>query len=142
MKRCVAVWLAGAAVVPLPLPMRLGSVEEFVAQTRGRILDAEATIVVADALLAELLDSQEGDPPVAVLDDLRGSPARYERPVDDPDALAILKKNKVRAKIVELKALERSILGFVISCDSTCAGGPGPDCAILDDLSKAPTRAA
>jgi len=42
----------------------------------------------------------------------------------------------VRAKIVELKALERSILGFVVSCDSSCAGGPGPDCVILDDLSR------
>jgi len=43
----------------------------------------------------------------------------------------------VRAKIVELKALERSILGFVIGCDASCAGGPGPDCVIIDDLSKA-----
>lgn len=45
----------------------------------------------------------------------------------------------VRAKIVELKALEHSILGFVVSCDASCAGGPGPDCVILDDLSKAPS---
>ncbi len=48
----------------------------------------------------------------------------------------------VRAKIVELKALERSILGFVIGCDNACAGGPGPDCVILDDLSKAPAVTA
>src|SRR4051812_10572972 len=34
----------------------------------------------------------------------------------------------VRAKLVELKALERSLLGFVIGCASACAGGPGPDC--------------
>ncbi|MFS8584401.1 MAG: AMP-binding protein, partial [Acidimicrobiia bacterium] len=31
-----ATWLAGATVVVLPLPMRLSSVEEFVAQTRQR----------------------------------------------------------------------------------------------------------
>ena len=30
-----ATWLAGAAAVVLPLPMRLGSIEEFVLQTRG-----------------------------------------------------------------------------------------------------------
>jgi DNA-binding transcriptional MerR regulator len=42
----------------------------------------------------------------------------------------------VRAKLNELKALERSIAGFVATCDASCAGGPGPDCAILDDLSK------
>ena len=41
----------------------------------------------------------------------------------------------VRAKLAELKALELSIAGFVESCDASCAGGPGPDCVILDDLS-------
>ena len=42
----------------------------------------------------------------------------------------------VRSKLAELKALERSIAAFVVSCDASCAGGPGPDCVILDDLSK------
>jgi DNA-binding transcriptional MerR regulator len=42
----------------------------------------------------------------------------------------------VRAKLAELKALERSIAGFVATCDASCSGGPGPDCVILDDLSK------
>jgi DNA-binding transcriptional MerR regulator len=41
----------------------------------------------------------------------------------------------VRAKLAELKALERSISAFVASCDASCVGGPGPDCVILDDLS-------
>lgn len=43
----------------------------------------------------------------------------------------------VRAKLAELRALERSIATFVANCDASCAGGPGPDCVILDDLSKA-----
>src|SRR5581483_11708857 len=43
----------------------------------------------------------------------------------------------VRTKIAELRALEGSILGFVVNCDTACAGGPGPDCVILEDLSKA-----
>lgn len=42
----------------------------------------------------------------------------------------------VRAKLVELKALERSIAGFVESCDASCAGGPGPECVILGDLAE------
>lgn len=42
----------------------------------------------------------------------------------------------VRAKMRELKALERSLVGFVDSCDTSCAGGPGPDCVILEDLGK------
>ena len=32
-----AVWLAGATVVVLPLPMRMSSLDDFVAQTRARV---------------------------------------------------------------------------------------------------------
>lgn len=42
----------------------------------------------------------------------------------------------VRAKLAELKALEKTIAGFVESCEAVCAGGPGPDCVILEDLSE------
>jgi DNA-binding transcriptional MerR regulator len=42
----------------------------------------------------------------------------------------------VRAKLAELKSLEESIAGFVRCCDQSCAGGPGPDCVILEDLAK------
>ena len=37
-----ATWLAGATVVVLPLPMRMSSIEEFVAQTRARMRQADA----------------------------------------------------------------------------------------------------
>ena len=40
----------------------------------------------------------------------------------------------VRAKLAELKALERSIATFVDDCDTSCAGGPGSDCVILKDI--------
>lgn len=42
----------------------------------------------------------------------------------------------VRAKLTELKALERSLADFVKDCETACAGGPGPDCVILEDLSR------
>lgn len=42
----------------------------------------------------------------------------------------------VRAKLRELKALEKSIAAFVATCDAECVGGPGPDCVILEDLSS------
>jgi DNA-binding transcriptional MerR regulator len=45
----------------------------------------------------------------------------------------------VRAKLAELKALERSLAAFVTNCDASCVGGAGPDCVILDDLSKGRT---
>jgi len=40
----------------------------------------------------------------------------------------------VRTKMREVKALERSLVSFVESCDTLCAGGPGPDYVILADL--------
>ena len=85
-----ATWLAGATVVVLPLPMRLGSIDEFVEQTRRRVHNADAALLVVDPALAEFVDHQPGDAPVVLLDQLQGSAAAYARPVDDPDALAIL----------------------------------------------------
>jgi DNA-binding transcriptional MerR regulator len=43
----------------------------------------------------------------------------------------------VRAKLAELKTLERSLAQFVDVCTATCAGGPMPKCTILKDLSLA-----
>src|SRR5436190_399360 len=40
-----ATWLSGATVMVLPLPMRLASVEEFVTQTRRRILAGDTSLL-------------------------------------------------------------------------------------------------
>ncbi|THD42838.1 MAG: MerR family transcriptional regulator [Bradyrhizobium sp.] len=42
---------------------------------------------------------------------------------------------EVRAKLRELRALEKSFAGFVADCDAKCAGALGPQCAVLDELS-------
>ena len=42
----------------------------------------------------------------------------------------------LREKLNELKALERSVARFIAICDTSCAGGPGPQCAILEDLAR------
>jgi DNA-binding transcriptional MerR regulator len=42
--------------------------------------------------------------------------------------------NAVRAKMLELMSLERSLARFVDSCNATCAGGPAPKCTIFKDL--------
>src|SRR3954452_80532 len=89
-----ATWLAGATVVVLPLPMRLGSIEEFVAQTRARVRSADARLVAIDAELAPFLEPDPSDPPSVVLQDLIGaagtSSGRFEPPAIDPTGLAIL----------------------------------------------------
>jgi DNA-binding transcriptional MerR regulator len=67
---------------------------------------------------------------VALLDD------RASSCLDARD-LAAAHLDAVRGKLRELEALERSLASFVRVCDTSCAGGPGPDCAILVDLGSA-----
>jgi DNA-binding transcriptional MerR regulator len=43
----------------------------------------------------------------------------------------------VRAKLRELRALEKSLSQFATACAAQCAGGPTRDCVILDEFSKA-----
>lgn len=85
-----AVWLAGGTVVCLPLPLRLGSIEEFTAQTRQRIHHADVALVVVDPELAPFIARAPGDPPVVGLDQLAGRAADWQPPPDDPEALALL----------------------------------------------------
>jgi fatty-acyl-CoA synthase len=91
-----AAWLSGAAVVVLPLPMRLGSLDEFVAQTRQRILGADASIVLVDPDLAAFVNPEPGDPPMVMLTELMpgaadlADPADWKPPLIDENDLAIL----------------------------------------------------
>lgn len=48
----------------------------------------------------------------------------------------------VRAKLAELRALERSLAGFVKDCDCACVGGAAADCVVLDDLMQPASRFA
>jgi fatty-acyl-CoA synthase len=85
-----ATWLAGATLVVLPLPMRLGSIEEFITQTRQRIHHADARLVIVDAELAPFVTPEPDDPPMVGFGDLVGDPDAWVRPPDDPERLAIL----------------------------------------------------
>jgi fatty-acyl-CoA synthase len=90
-----ATWLAGATIVILPLPMRLASIEEFVVQTRARVLRADAALLAVDADLAPFIEAQPGDPPQALLGELTAEgaglgPGAYLAPAPDPEALAVL----------------------------------------------------
>ena len=86
-----ATWLAGATIVVLPLPMRLSSIEEFVAQTRQRIRNADARLCVVDPELATFVVPEPGDPPMVPVAELAGGDAAaWVRPDEDPDRLVIL----------------------------------------------------
>ncbi|MEP6623307.1 MAG: long-chain-fatty-acid--CoA ligase [Acidimicrobiia bacterium] len=84
-----ATWLAGATVAMLPLPMRLGSIEEFVDATRRRIAAAHATTVLIDPALADFVPADIVATTFADL--LAVAPAdRFSMPTVDPESLAIL----------------------------------------------------
>jgi fatty-acyl-CoA synthase len=88
------VWLAGAVLVTLPLPMRMASLERFVAQTRQRLAQSDSRLVLVDPELAALVAPEPGGPPFVELDVLCGDDGvgadDWQRPADDPDALALL----------------------------------------------------
>ena len=86
-----ATWLAGATVVVLPLPLRLGSLDEYVAETRAKVRGSDATLVVVDPALAAFADPAPGDPPVVLLSELSGATGELVAPPPDPDALAVLR---------------------------------------------------
>ena len=81
-------WMAGIASMVLPLPMRMGSLDEFVESTRARIRHGDAKLVLIDDQLAGFYAPAPGDPPIepigAVLPGAPGVPDR--RPAGDPGA--------------------------------------------------------
>lgn len=48
--------------------------------------------------------------------------------------------DEVRAKMVELRALETRLQSFVTRCNDACAGGPGSDCVIFKDMATPQTK--
>ena len=72
-----AVWLTGATPVVLPLPMRLGSLEEFTASTKARVRHADCVAVLIDPDLAPFVEPDPDDPPIYSLADLEPDVVGY-----------------------------------------------------------------
>ncbi|WCO68919.1 fatty acyl-AMP ligase [Iamia majanohamensis] len=85
-----ATWLAGATVMLLPLPMRMGSIEEFVDQTRARLHHSDAALVLLDEQLAPFIEARPDDPPLVPLTELRADGGAFVAPHIDPERLAVL----------------------------------------------------
>jgi fatty-acyl-CoA synthase len=88
-------WLAGAASMVLPLPMRMGSLDAFVESTRARILHGDAKLLLIDDLLAGFYQPVAGDPPTLPLTSVLPGPGNpgpeaLEIPPHDPERLVIL----------------------------------------------------
>jgi fatty-acyl-CoA synthase len=90
-----ACWLAGAASMVLPLPMRMGSIDEFVSSTRTRIRHGDAKLILIDDELAPFYEERPGDPPMATLGSVQpgrrnAGASALELPEPDPERLVIL----------------------------------------------------
>jgi fatty-acyl-CoA synthase len=89
-------WMTGIASMVLPLPMRMGSLDEFVSSTRARIRHGDAKLVLIDDQLAPFYEAAPGDPPIEPIGSVMpGAPNvpsgdRLELPDRDPDRLVIL----------------------------------------------------
>ena len=83
-----ATWLTGGTAVVLPLPMRMSSIDEFVAQTRVRIKGADAALLLIDRQLIDFFEPAPGDPATVVLQDIGTAP--FSPPSFDPETLAVL----------------------------------------------------
>lgn len=58
------------------------------------------------------------------------------RSCDEVRQIAESHLRSIRAKLAELRALERSISKFAVSCVDDCAGGPGVACVPLRALAR------
>ncbi len=90
-----AVWLCGATLVVLPLPMRLASIEEFATATKARIIRADCAAVLVDPDLAPFVEVGPEDPPMINYDELAPAPGRagvndFIRPDYHEDDLFVL----------------------------------------------------
>ncbi|MBN9079737.1 MAG: MerR family transcriptional regulator [Rhizobiales bacterium 65-79] len=72
--------------------------------------------------------------PIEQVRSLVGLTQDSNRSCTEARAIAQVHLDAVRAKLAELKGLERNLAEFIGRCDAVCFGGPGPDCVILKDM--------
>ena len=86
------IWMSGATLVVLPLPMRLASLDVFVEQTRLRIRQADVSLVLVDPDLAPFVEPRPEDPPMVLLPELaaEADASRYRDVTVDPADLGVL----------------------------------------------------
>lgn len=55
-------------------------------------------------------------------------------PCNETREVAQTHLNAVKAKLAELRLLERNLTQFIESCSENCIGGPAPQCNILENI--------
>ncbi|MGM0651458.1 MAG: AMP-binding protein [Bacillota bacterium] len=124
-----AVWLAGGSVSMLPIPMRFSSVEEFANQTRSLMKHGDISLLLLDPDLAAFHETQPGDPPVVLLNELESKAGSscvkdYKEVSYDPDRLAILQftsgsTSSPKGVMLPHRKLEANLYGMIAASQTT-----------------------
>lgn len=122
-----AVWLAGASVSMMPIPMRFSSVEEFTNQTRSLMLHGDINLLLLDPDLAAYHESKPGDPPLLLLSELepgdnRPAASDYKEIPADPERLAILQftsgsTSNPKGVMLPYRTLEANVSGMIAAAE-------------------------
>jgi len=130
------IWLAGGCVIVLPIPMRMGSIAEFIIQTRASIHYSDTKMLLLDPNLSNFYESEAGDPPVISFDQLNpahtGLSATDFTPVaDDPERLAIMQFTSGSTSVPKGVMLpHRAICANIDAMDQVVELDPGNDVLI------------
>lgn len=113
----------------LPIPMRFSSVEEFANQTRSLMKHGDISMLLLDPDLAAFHETQPGDPPVVLLDELEPKEGRpgiedYEKVPYDPDRLVVLQftsgsTSSPKGVMLTHKKLEANLFGMIAAAQVT-----------------------
>jgi fatty-acyl-CoA synthase len=123
-------WAAGITSMVLPLPMRMGSLDEFVASTRARIRHGDAKLVLIDDALAAFYSAEPGDPPLEPLGAVLGGPGNpgpdaLDEPPDDPERIVILQYTSGSTSEPKGVMIPDRVLSANLDAATTAAGMEG-----------------
>ena len=91
-----AIWLCGACMIMLPIPLRFTSIEDFMQQTRALMKSGSVSLLLIDPEMAPFYTPATGDPPVLPLGEMEQGtdnipPAdSFTEVEEDPCRLAVL----------------------------------------------------
>lgn len=86
----VGAWLAGATVIVLPLPMRLGSLDAFVQATRRRVEVAKPKLAIVAEEFLDVVGNDASIAPTPLKEIVEGPAPHYEPPQVSPEMMAVL----------------------------------------------------
>lgn len=85
-------------------------------------------------VLAVIRSCREFGFPIDQVKELVSLSTNAQLPCDETREIAQTHLNAVKAKLAELRLLERKLTQFIQSCSDNCIGGPAIQCNILENI--------